>query len=260
MFTYLFNEKRHEILELESRLGRSVTIIPSKTLDNPLVERFKSDELDRISRLFSYQQDVQADYHPPDRMLNKPPSKPAEQARVHTDQIEHMPLPRPRNSASNSFVQNLIARVSSLFLRSNRQKKASSQYKKRSSQKSSPDNQNRKPRQGGRKRSSGVQRTSSGPNRERKQANTRKSGPKASRPDKRQEHENRKPEEKKAGSQQRKGQTRKKGDGQPPSEKQSRNRPMDRIELDKQPPKSGQIPSSHLDIPADIPDDIGNRK
>lgn len=260
MFTYLFNEKRHEMLELESRLGKPVTIIPSKTLDNPLVERIKSDELDRISGVFSYQQDIQPEPQAPDKRP-RPSSKPAEQARVHPDQIEHTPLPRPGNGTSGSFIGNLLARISGLFVRSDKQQKPSGQNRRRGSPKPT-GSQNRKPKQGGRKRGSGGQRAASAPgSRERKPAGTKKPGQKTSRSGKRPEQGNRKPDDNKARHQQRKGQAHKQGDGRQPPGKQPRNQSADKSEPDKRrPAESAQVAHSHLDVPADIPDDIGNRK
>jgi len=58
MATYLLNEKRHELNQLETRLASRVIIIPSDELASPHFElrRLRSEELDELSGVPSYRQ------------------------------------------------------------------------------------------------------------------------------------------------------------------------------------------------------------
>ncbi|MFZ0486890.1 MAG: Rne/Rng family ribonuclease, partial [Arenicellales bacterium] len=55
--TYLLNEKRSEIHSLETRLGNSVTIIPSKDLESPhfRIRRLRGEDLTEFQGMQSYQ-------------------------------------------------------------------------------------------------------------------------------------------------------------------------------------------------------------
>ena len=60
MATYLLNEKRHEVNQLESRLASRIIIIPSEQLASPKFEikRLRGDELEAMSGIPSYLQQV----------------------------------------------------------------------------------------------------------------------------------------------------------------------------------------------------------
>ena len=61
MATYLLNEKRHEVNQLESRLASRIIIIPSEQLSSPQFEikRLRGDELEAMSGIPSYLQQVE---------------------------------------------------------------------------------------------------------------------------------------------------------------------------------------------------------
>ena len=60
MATYLLNEKRHELCQLEARLASRTIIIPSAELSSPQfqIKRLRSDELDELTDISSFRQKV----------------------------------------------------------------------------------------------------------------------------------------------------------------------------------------------------------
>ena len=60
MATYLLNEKRHELCQLETRLASRTIIVPSAELSSPQfqIKRLRSDELDELTDIASFRQKV----------------------------------------------------------------------------------------------------------------------------------------------------------------------------------------------------------
>ena len=58
MATYLLNEKRHELCQLETRLASRVILVPSTELDSPQfqIKRLRSNELDELTDTASFRQ------------------------------------------------------------------------------------------------------------------------------------------------------------------------------------------------------------
>ena len=104
MATYLLNEKRHELYQLEARLASRIIIIPSDELSSPhfTVNRLKSNEFDEISTIPSYTQKVELESTEPDVIDSLKTTKP-ERAHVQLDQIGHTaPPPQPQPQAEKT--------------------------------------------------------------------------------------------------------------------------------------------------------------
>ncbi len=103
MATYLLNEKRYELSQLESRLASRIIIIPVEELASPhfQIKRLRSDQLDQLSGIASYKQSVEIENSESHPTVKPNVSKPAP-ALVQLDQIGHAipppasaPAPRP---------------------------------------------------------------------------------------------------------------------------------------------------------------------
>ena len=89
MATYLLNEKRHEVNQLESRLASRIIIIPSEQLASPQfqIKRMRSDELEELTGVPSYRQHVDLTDREEDLTASFK-SAPAETPHVQLEQIE----------------------------------------------------------------------------------------------------------------------------------------------------------------------------
>jgi ribonuclease E len=97
MATYLLNEKRHELYQLEARLASRVIIVPSDELASPHFElnRLRSEELDQLSGIPSYKQEIKVErqeQHPTEVLKSSKPTKPS----IEIDQISHVAPPAPQ--------------------------------------------------------------------------------------------------------------------------------------------------------------------
>ena len=97
MATYLLNEKRHELNQLEARLASRVIIVPSDELASPHFElrRLRSEELDQLSGIPSYKQEIKIEsqeQHPTEALKSSKPTKPT----IEFDQISHVAPPVPQ--------------------------------------------------------------------------------------------------------------------------------------------------------------------
>ncbi|NKB76339.1 MAG: Rne/Rng family ribonuclease [Gammaproteobacteria bacterium] len=92
--TYLTNEKRHELTQLEARLASRVIIIPSAELLNPhyQINRLRSEELDQLSGIASYKQKAETDTPKEDVMKHLKSAK-AEKPKIRLDEITHSAPP-----------------------------------------------------------------------------------------------------------------------------------------------------------------------
>ncbi len=96
MATYLLNEKRHELNQLEARLASRVIIIPTDELTSPHFEllRLRSEELDELSGIPSYRQKMELTKGEPDITESLKSATPVK-ATVQIDQISHGAPPPP---------------------------------------------------------------------------------------------------------------------------------------------------------------------
>ena len=110
MATYLLNEKRHELNQLEARLASRVIIIPSDQLSSPHFElrRLRSDELDELGGVPSYRQKMELTKGEPDVMSNLKTAAPVK-ASVQIDQISHAAPPAPAPAPQPAPVQPTVA-------------------------------------------------------------------------------------------------------------------------------------------------------
>jgi ribonuclease E len=94
MATYLLNEKRHELYQLEAKLASRIIVIPSDELASPhfKINRLKSDEFDEISNEPSFAQKIEIEATDPSVVDTLKTAKP-ERARVQLDQINHSAPP-----------------------------------------------------------------------------------------------------------------------------------------------------------------------
>ena len=94
MATYLLNEKRHELYQLEAKLASRIIVIPSDELTSPHfhINRLKSDDFDELSNVPTYSQKVALESTEPNVIDHLKTSKP-ERAHVQLDQIGHSAPP-----------------------------------------------------------------------------------------------------------------------------------------------------------------------
>ena len=90
MATYLLNEKRYELNQLETRLASRIIIIPTDELDSPhfQIKRLSSNELDTLTGVSSFEQKVDIETRQASvtaSLKMKQPEKPS----VQLDQIGH---------------------------------------------------------------------------------------------------------------------------------------------------------------------------
>ncbi len=100
MATYILNEKRHELYQLEARLVSRIIIIPSDELASPHFElkRLKSSELDELAGVSSFDQVIELDKTEPN-VADSLKTSPPERAVVQLDQIDHSAPPEQKTSA-----------------------------------------------------------------------------------------------------------------------------------------------------------------
>jgi ribonuclease E len=96
MATYLLNEKRYELNQLESRLASRIIIIPSGMLSSPhfQIKRLRSEELDELGSMPSYKQKIDIEIPEPSPFGQASPGK-IEPALVKLDEIGHRAPPAP---------------------------------------------------------------------------------------------------------------------------------------------------------------------
>lgn len=94
MATYLLNEKRHELNQLEARLASRVIIIPDDSLSSPHFElrRLRSEELDQLGKVPSYKQKVISEENKVDLTDSLKTPKPVKPS-IEIDQIKHSTPP-----------------------------------------------------------------------------------------------------------------------------------------------------------------------
>jgi ribonuclease E len=100
MATYILNEKRHELYQLEARLVSRIIIIPSDELASPHFElkRLKSNELDELAGVSSFDHVIELEKTEPN-VADSLKTSPPERAVVQLDQIDHSAPPEQKTSA-----------------------------------------------------------------------------------------------------------------------------------------------------------------
>ncbi len=100
MATYLLNEKRHELYQLEARLASRTIIVPTAELSSPhfQIKRLRSDELDELADIASFRQKMSIENK------SKAPSSRAKAAKsatphVQLDQVTPPPFEPPASPA-----------------------------------------------------------------------------------------------------------------------------------------------------------------
>ncbi len=99
MATYLLNEKRHELYQLEARLASRVIIVPSAELSSPQfrIKRLRSDELDELTDIASFRQETNIESKSK-ASSNKPRATKSAIPHVQLDQITPPPFESPASS------------------------------------------------------------------------------------------------------------------------------------------------------------------
>lgn len=113
MATYLLNEKRHELNQMETKLASRVIIIPDDSLSSPHFElrRLRSEELGMINDVPSYQQKIESDKPKVDLTASLKTPKPIKPS-IETDQISHTAPPAPAvATAKPASSGGLISRI-----------------------------------------------------------------------------------------------------------------------------------------------------
>ncbi len=181
--TFLLNEKRHEVNQIEARLGTRIVLIPSPGLHGSQsnIQRLKSEDLDASENILAShkikivsESDHQGEYS---LSRHKRP------AAVNLDQIETPPPPPPAPTAEAS-APGFLARLWQ-SLTSKKEETESEHPPRRQGQRSRERSDSRRKSQGrrdDRRRDSGRQnrRTSTDSNRGRSQNNRSESKPRAS--------------------------------------------------------------------------------
>ena len=100
MATYLLNEKRHEISQLEARLASRIIIIPSHELASPQyqLKRLRRDELDELDSVPSYLQKIEPERKEEDAIAALKSTAPTETPHIQLEQIQHRAPPAQREA------------------------------------------------------------------------------------------------------------------------------------------------------------------
>jgi ribonuclease E len=102
--TFLLNEKRNEINQIETRLGTRIAVIPSSNLDGRQfkIRRLRSEDLDESGNIPSHQIRIEAMDDENDARIS-PTTKiqTSREAAVKLDQVATTPPPRPRESKTD---------------------------------------------------------------------------------------------------------------------------------------------------------------
>ncbi|WP_423906534.1 Rne/Rng family ribonuclease [Candidatus Spongiihabitans sp.] len=129
MATYLLNEKRYELSQLESKLVSRIIIIPSDELSSPhfQIKRLRSDELDELGGVASYKQKIKIE-NPEPSAFSKPIANKPEIALVKLGEIAHRAPPTPKSAmhpATNVEKTGFLRRIGAAVFRRNDSTKAS---------------------------------------------------------------------------------------------------------------------------------------
>ena len=272
MATYLLNEKRHELNQLEARVASRIIIIPSDELSSPQfqIKRLRSEELDQLTGIPTYEQAVEIDNPEADVTQSLKMNTP-ETAQVQLDQIGHTtpPIPtvtadQPAGKNSEGLIQKISKKLFGSQPSSERTKpddeadkdartqqkprsRSNEQHKRGRSQGTRSKSREKKPEQ-----SQGQERRAEGG--KRRQQTRGKSQTRDSQPKKSGGSTNRKNQGSRGSRQDTKNVTQSNGNS---GSRQTRKPGRKKREPDPPYISTGVVPD---EIPADLPDDIGNRK
>jgi ribonuclease E len=108
--TFLTNDKRGEIIDIEKRHGTQIAIIPNPNFQTPHFEvlRVREDDnvADQVSFEISYEQELAAEASPPAIK---------EAAAVNSVPSKRAPAPTPKVVKEPSFVSKLMSAIASMF-------------------------------------------------------------------------------------------------------------------------------------------------
>ena len=117
--TFLLNEKRHEVNQIENRLGTRVVILPSANLQGPQlnIRRLRSDDIDEMGYQASHE--LKSDDPSSDSLAQYPLEKQSPEAAVKLEQLSTEPPPAasptgPKAPAAPSTI-GFFAKVRNLF-------------------------------------------------------------------------------------------------------------------------------------------------
>ena len=117
--TFLLNEKRHEVSQIENRLGTRVVILPSANLQGPQlnIRRLRSDDIDEMGYQASHE--LKSDHPSSDSLEQYPLEKKSPEAAVKLEQLSSEPPPAasptgPKAPAAPSTI-GFFAKVRNLF-------------------------------------------------------------------------------------------------------------------------------------------------
>ena len=114
--TFILNEKRHELLQIESSLGTRIAVLPSADLHRPQyrLKRLRSEELDHSAATPSHELELERE----DKDAPKTPMMQARQRpAVRLENLETSPPPKPAATREASVVKrpSLFAKIRQWF-------------------------------------------------------------------------------------------------------------------------------------------------
>ncbi|MCH2491165.1 MAG: Rne/Rng family ribonuclease [Gammaproteobacteria bacterium] len=104
--TFILNEKRHELLQIESSLGTRIAVLPSADLHRPQyrLKRLRSEELDQSAATPSHELELEReDKDAPKTHMMQARQRPA----VRLENLETSPPPKPEATREASAVKGL---------------------------------------------------------------------------------------------------------------------------------------------------------
>nr|MCS5557549.1 Rne/Rng family ribonuclease [Arenicellales bacterium] len=116
--TFLLNEKRHEVSQIENRLGTRIVILPSSNLQGPQlnIRRLRSDDIDEMGYQASHE--LKSDHPSSDSLEQYPLEKKPPEAAVKLEQLSSEPPPTSPSATNASAAPSTIgffAKVRNLF-------------------------------------------------------------------------------------------------------------------------------------------------
>ena len=115
--TFLLNEKRHEINQIETRLGTRVAVLPSPSLDGRQfrIRRLRSEDLDQLGDIPSHQIKLEGmDDETDAPHSSAPPAPKTGEAAVKLDHVATTQPPRPtqhRTDTKESAKPSVVSRI-----------------------------------------------------------------------------------------------------------------------------------------------------
>jgi len=116
--TFLLNEKRHEVSQIENRLGTRIVILPSANLQGPQlnIRRLRSDDIDEMGYQASHE--LKSDHPSSDSLEQYPLEKKLPEAAVKLEQLSSEPPPTSPSATKAPAAPSTIgffAKVRNLF-------------------------------------------------------------------------------------------------------------------------------------------------